>query len=466
MQRMFMFLMWMLLPSLAWAGEGESLNGAEIGLIWGAPFAGILLSIAVFPLLASHFWEHHYGKIAAAWAVAFVLPMAAIYGPGFALHTVLHTLLLEYIPFIALIAALFTVAAGIRVRGPFGGTPLSNLGILAAGTAVASWTGTTGASMLFIRPLIRANLWRNNTTHIFVFFIFLVSNLGGALTPLGDPPLFMGFLKGIEFSWTLTNIWKEMLAVVIPLFVIFFALDTWAYKRETGQAEPSEEKYGLDGLVNLPLLLAVIGAVLLSAMWKPGTYIDVGGIHVEHQNIAREVILLIVAGVSLKLTPKAVHEANEFSWGPLKEVAKLFVVIFITIAPVIAILNAGEQGALASLVAMTRTESGELSNPMFFWMTGALSSFLDNAPTYLVFFELAGGDPKELMTTLSTTLAAVSCGAVFMGANSYIGNAPNFMVKAVVESRGVKMPSFFAYCGWALVFLVPLFGLVTVLFFT
>lgn len=458
-----------LAPGIAQAAGADApvVDGAALGLAWAIPFAGILLSIALFPLFAGHVWEHHYGKIAAAWALAFIVPFTIVFGIQTALYTVLHTLLLEYIPFIILLFALFAITGGIRIKGGMTGSPLSNTTTLAVGALVASWAGTTGASMLFIRPMIRANRWRENNQHVFIFFIFLVSNMGGVLTPLGDPPLFIGFLRGVDFFWTTSHLFSEMLVVVVPLLAVFYVLDRYRWRRESAAAPPglAAEKLGIEGWINIVLLGAVVGAVLLSATWRPGWSFEIFHNTIEAQDLARDVLLVVIALVSMRVTPAPIHASNEFSWGPMQEVAKLFIAIFLTIAPVIAILKAGREGVFSGLVALTSHADATPNNAMYFWLSGLLSSFLDNAPTYLVFFELAGGEPQRLMHQLPVTLAAISCGAVFMGANSYIGNAPNFMVKAVCESRGVKMPSFFGYCGWALIFLVPLYVLITVIFF-
>lgn len=449
------------------AGEGAPhLDGAELSLIWAIPFAGILLSIAIFPLVAPNFWHHHFGKIAAFWAAAFLLPFMAMHGLSLAVYELLHVLLLEYIPFIILLLSLFTVAGGVRLRGSLVGSPLVNTAILAFGTLIASWMGTTGAAMLLIRPIIQANEWRKHRVHTIVFFIFLVANIGGSLTPLGDPPLFLGFLKGISFFWPMTHLFGPMLVASIILLAVYFLLDTYLMRKETAKAPvQSGEKLALEGSFNILLLAGVVGAVLLSGLWKPGISFTIYHVQVELQNITRDVLLLGIAFVSWKVTSLESREANGFSWFPILEVAKLFVAIFITIVPAIAILKAGTDGALSGIVSLVTTADGAPNNAAYFWLTGILSSFLDNAPTYLVFFNTAGGDPQELMGPLALTLQAIAAGAVFMGANSYIGNAPNFMVKAIAEERGIKMPSFFGYIGWAIVFLIPLFGLLTVLFF-
>ncbi|MBK8906540.1 MAG: sodium:proton antiporter [Rhodospirillales bacterium] len=453
----------------AHGGGAPHLDGAELGLWWGVPFAGILLSIAIFPLAAPHFWEEHFGKVSALWIVATLVPFFLAFGWQLALYEVLHLTLLEYLPFIILLLALYTVAGGIHFRGSFRGSPASNTAFLAAGTAIASWTGTTGASMLLIRPVMRANAERRYKVHVIVFFIFLVSNIGGALTPLGDPPLFLGFLKGVDFFWPTVHVFLPMLVVAIPLLAIFFIMDTVLYRRETPAAQmarPGEPaKVGISGWANVALLGGVVAAVLLSGTWKPGVTFNIYHVLVELQNVVRDVLLLLITWVSWRYTDRAHRRANAFNWHPILEVAKLFAGIFVTIMPVIAILKAGQLGALQPVLSLVTTETGEPVNAMYFWVTGILSSFLDNAPTYLVFFNAAGGDAEVLMGPMAQTLLAISAGAVFMGANSYIGNAPNFMVKAIAESSGIRMPSFIGYLGWSTVILLPLFAVVTFIFF-
>ena len=441
---------------------------AALSLAWGAPFAAILLAIALGPLLAPGFWHHHYGKVSAACALAFLLPFALQFGATTALHALVHTLLAEFIPFIILLTALFATTGGIHVRGNLHGTPAVNTALLGIGAGLASVMGTTGASMLLIRPLLRANDARRYRTHVVVFFIFLVANIGGSLTPLGDPPLFLGFLKGVDFFWTTKAMLAPMLVSVAVLLALFFLLDRWFYRQEDQlPVDPTPDApLRIEGWINLLVLgPLVLLAVLVSGTWNPGVQFDVLGTPVELQNLARDLALIAITFASLRLTAPAVREANHFEWGPMVEVAKLFAGIFLTIIPVIAILQAGREGALAPLVALVTDGAGRPDNPMYFWLTGALSSFLDNAPTYLVFFNLAGGDAQALMGPLAATLTAISAGAVFMGANTYIGNAPNFMVRSIAVSRGVPMPSFFGYMLWSGAILLPLFVLLTLVFF-
>jgi Na+/H+ antiporter NhaD/arsenite permease-like protein len=456
------------LLSASGAASAAEVDGAALAAWWGIPFAGMLLSIAIMPLAAPKVWHHHYGKISAGWALAFMLPYAALFGAGSAGTALVHALVAEYIPFIILLTALFTAAGGIYVRGNLHGSPVLNTALMAIGAVLASLMGTTGASMLLIRPLIRANDNRKHVVHVVVFFIFIVSNAGGSLTPLGDPPLFLGFLKGVDFFWTMKHIFPETLFLVGTLLVLFYLIDSYWYRKEGVMPQdptPDTPSLGIDGGINLLPLAAVVVLVLMSGTWKPGISFDVFGTPVELQQLVRDGGLIVVALVSLAITPKSVREANQFSWAPMQEVAKLFIGIFLTMIPVLAMLKAGEAGAFA---AVTRAVTGADGQPLpwaYFWFSGVLSSFLDNAPTYLVFFNLAGGDPQVLMTTLASTLAAVSAGSVFMGANTYIGNAPNFMVKAIAEDRGIRMPSFFGYMAWSCAILLPLFVVMTFIWF-
>ena len=456
-----------LVPALCFA---SGLDGSHLNLWWSVPFFGLLLSIALCPLLTPALWHHHFGKIVLGWALAFLLPCAAIFGLGTAASGAAHACIAEYLPFIILVTALFVVAGGIYIKGNLHGTPVLNAVLLALGTLLASVMGTTGASMLMIRPVIRANDNRKHVKHIVVFFIFLVSNAGGSLTPLGDPPLFLGFLKGVDFFWTMRNIFPETLFLCVALLAIFYLLDRYYYHNREDELPPEQDPtpdspIRFEGTINFVLLAAIVGLVLLSGFWKTGVTLSIFGVDVELQNLVRDTLLLAVIAISLAITPDCARKGNDFSWGPIQEVGKLFAGIFITIIPVVAMLRAGESGAFAVVIGVVTDSSGQPINAMYFWATGILSSFLDNAPTYLVFFNTAGGDPATLMTSLAATLAAISCGSVFMGANSYIGNAPNMMVKAIAEERGIRMPTFFGYMGWSCMVLIPLFILMTFIFF-
>ena len=453
-------------------GEVPHLDGSieNLNIIWVIPFIGILLSIAVFPLVAPLFWHHHFGKVSLFWAVSLIGPFLLKEGLEITLYELLHVAFLEYIPFIILLLALFTISGGVRLTGTLIGTPSVNTLIILIGTILASWMGTTGAAMLLIRPLIRANAHRKHKVHVIVFFIFLVANIGGSLTPLGDPPLFLGFLKGVDFFWTTTAMLKPMAFMVICLLILFYVFDKYYFGRELTletNLNGESHKLGLEGSFNLLLLLGVIGGVLLSGFWDgKGIYYDVYHIRLELQNLVRDGLLLGLTYASWILTSRKIRTANDYTWFPIIEVAKLFAGIFVTIIPAIAILKAGTHGALVSVVSSVSNADGSPIDFMYFWATGILSSFLDNAPTYLVFFNTAGGNATTLMGDLPNTLLAISAGAVFMGANTYIGNAPNFMVKSISEASGIEMPSFFGFfIKWAVPILFPLFILVSFLFF-
>lgn len=460
-------LLLLLLPTGA---RAAGLDGARLPLAYALPFAALLLGIALLPLAAARWWHRHFGKFAAACALAFLLPCAWQFGAGAAAAGFVHALVAEYIPFVVLLATLYAVAGGIHVSGSLRGTPALNTGLLAAGTVLASLMGTTGAAMLLIRPLIRANEGRRHSTHVFVFFIFLVANAGGALTPLGDPPLFLGFLKGVDFSWPLRHILPQTAFLVACLLALFFAIDRHFHRKEgcrPGDPAPGSAPQAIrvHGRINFLLLLGVIALVLMSGTWRPGVAFAAAGAAVGWESIARDLGLAAILLLSLWLTPAMAREGNQFNWAPMAEVAKLFAGIFLTMIPVLAMLQAGPQGPFAPIVASVTDAGGQPVALMYFWATGLLSGFLDNAPTYLVFFNLAGGDAQVLMTRLAPTLAAISAGAVFMGALSYIGNAPNMMVKAVVEDRGLRMPSFFGYMAWSACILLPLLAAMGLIWF-
>lgn len=439
------------------------LHGADFSLVWALPFIGLLLTIATGPTLFRAVWHAHYGKIAGAWALLLLVPLAAVYGILPMAEAAVHGLLGEYLSFIILVFTLYVVAGGILVTGDLRGTPATNTTILALGTLLASLVGTTGAAMILVRPLIRANAQRAHRAHVVVFFIILVANIGGALSPLGDPPLFVGFLHGIDFLWPLQHLWRQTLIVAGLVLVIFGVLDTALHRREPAPPSRVAAPLALRGKVNIVLIGLIIAAIMLSALWKPGIRFTVAGTVLEAQNVARDLALLAIALLSLWLTPREHRAENDFTWEPIIEVAKLFAAIFVCIVPVLAMLRAGHEGPFAFLLTAVTAHDNLPNEAAYFWLAGMLSAFLDNAPTYLVFFELAGGNAPELMGPLAGTLAAISLGAVFMGALSYIGNAPNFMVYAIAEERGIAMPSFFAYLGWAALILLPLFLLLTVL---
>src|SRR5215470_18288532 len=464
-KRLAAALLTCLAPSSAHAA---ALDGAQLSWPWGLPFIGILLTIAIGPLLFPRVWHRHYGKLAFAWATLTLAPMAALHGVPTALAELVHAMLGEYLSFIVLLLTLYVVAGGILVTSNLRGTPLVNTAILVFGTAIASVVGTTGAAMILIRPLIRANAARLNNVHVIVFFIILVANVGGALSPLGDPPLFVGFLHGVDFFWTTWHLLMPTVLVAGLVLAAFLALDLWHYRNDrlittVGETDPPLD-LRVRGTINLALIAAIIAAILGAAWWQPGIAFDIYGTKVELQNLLRDVVLLGIAFLSLILTHDEHREANGFTWDPILEVAILFASIFVCIIPVLLALQAGKDGSLAWLLTAVTASDGSPNNIAYFWLTGVLSAFLDNAPTYLVFFELAGGDAAKLMGPLAGTLAAISMGAVYMGAMTYIGNAPNLMIYAIALERGIKMPSFFGYLVWSTAILLPVLAIVTVIF--
>jgi len=460
-------LLVLLAPCAAFAA---SLDGAKLSVLWAVPFAGILLSIALFPLFAPHFWHHHFGKVAVFWALCCAVPLF-IYAPfNVALGSIAHAMIGDYIPFILFVGALFIVAGGIHIQGRFVGTPIVNAVILVIGALFANLMGTTGAAMLLIRPLIRANANRKYKMHTFIFFIFIVANIGGCLTPLGDPPLFLGFLRGVDFFWTFTHLLMPLGLTLAILIGLYLLIDFFFYRKDVAEGNLANafstkgRMIEIKGSINFLYLAGIVGAVLMSGIWKSGVEFSLLSVHLTLQGIVRDCCFIVLALLSLATTPHVARKANEFTWAPILEVAKLFFGIFMCIVPVLEMLRAGHAGAFSSLVALVTNEAGEFNNMMFFWLTGMLSAFLDNAPTYLAFFNLAGGDPVTMMTTHAHTLMAVSMGAVFMGAVSYIGNAPNFMVVAICGERNIKMPTFFGYMIWSVGILFPTFFIVNSVF--
>ena len=443
------------------------LDGATLSWLWATPFLGILLTIALGPVAFPGQWSRHHGKFAAAWSATTIAAIALYAGMATALDTLARAALADYMSFIALLFALYVVAGGILVTGNLRGTPGSNAGMLFAGTLLASLVGTTGAAMIVVRPLLRANEHRRHAAHVMVFAIFLVANIGGAITPLGNPPLFVGFLHGVDFFWTVQHLVPMTCFLVALVLAIFFAIDSWFYRREHPKADLSTHDatgVRIRGWINVPLIVAIIAAIVLSSAWQPGITFNVAGQELALQNLVRDVTLLAIALVSLKLTPVEHRTANGFTWEPIRKVAKLFAGIFICIAPVLAMLRAGERGAFAWLLALA-SEGDMPHNLAYFWLSGGLSAFLDNAPAYLVLFELAGGNASEMMGPLAGTLAAISIGTCAMGALTYIGNAPNLMIYAIAVERGIAMPSFFGFMLWSGAALLPVFAIAGYVFF-
>jgi Na+/H+ antiporter NhaD/arsenite permease-like protein len=436
-------------------------------LVWGAPFLGLLLSIALAPLVAPRVWHRHYGKLTAFWSLALLVPDAVLRGAAPTGAALLDTALLEYLPFALLLGSLFVIAGGLRLTGTPRGAPGVNTAMLAIGTLLASVIGTPGAAMLMIRPLIRANRHRRHSAHVFVFVILLVANVGGALTPLGNPPLFLGFLSGVPFFWPLTHLWAPTLLAAAGLLVSFYALDSYTFRRgrRAKPPVPAEiEKLGIDGVVNLPLLALVMGAVLLRTFWHPDLSLPLAGLRWNAAAIAADALFAAAALASLALTTPQTRRRNDFAWEPMIEVAVLFAGIFITLIPVTAMIAAGAHGPAAPLFQRLMP-GGVARDALFYWVTGLLSAILDNAPSYLVLLQVAGKDGAAVAAAAPHTLAAISIGAVFFGALTYIGNAPNLLIRGIAESHGIRMPRFFAYIGWASLCLLPWLLLVQLVFF-
>ena len=458
--------------SVAFAAEkGAESVGSTLSLSYCIPFVGMLLCIAICPLVVGEWWEKWKPAAVIFWSLAFVIPFAVFIGAGTAWEQVLESIIGDYLGFIVLLFGLFCVAGNIVLEGDLVGTPKLNVLLLLIGTALSGWIGTTGASMVMIRPLIRANKWRQRKAQIVIFFIFLVSNIGGCLTPVGDPPLLMGFNNGVGFFWSL-NLLPVMLLNVAILLLLFFIIDNNAYKKDVADGlkpETSEEKkkLRLAGAHNIIFMIVIVAAVILSGVLPQQVPFFAKGIHfygeveLSYASILEMVMILAAAFLSFHTTKKEVREENHFTWDAIQEVAVLFIGIFITMIPALLILKA------------RGSELGIERPWQFFWMTGFLSSFLDNTPTYLVFFTTAvhsalkGGTMVKVLdgTIPKIFLMAISCGAVFMGANTYIGNAPNFMVRSIAEENGIKMPSFFGYMAWSVSCLIPVFLIDTLIFF-
>lgn len=461
----------------------ENSLGTLLPLYSVIPFVGMLLSIALGPVLFPNIWHNHFGKISFAWACLLGIPLIIVYGQQ-GVDEILHILIADYVPFIVLLGALFTVGGGILIRTSMKGTTAVNVGFLTLGSFLASLMGTTGAAMLLIRPFLRVNKHRKYKAFLVVFFIFTIANVGGSLTPLGDPPLFLGFLHGVPFFWTL-NLFLPMLVVLAAIMIIYVIFDRYFLAKERKEGGLSSDSPGSDssdkndvlpsgkkievlGFQNFILLAAIVGVIIFSGSVKMNE-VNILGVHMGLQDVIRNLVLVLIMIISIKITPKVLRDENDFSWGPILEIVYLFFGIFITMVPALSILKAGEAGSLAFITAA-------VNNPIqYFWITGALSGVLDNAPTYLTFFSTALGQfypgmaeaeaVALLIENQAIYLLAISASSVFFGAMTYIGNAPNFMVRSIAEESGVKMPSFFGYMVYSCAILLPIYALVTLLFF-
>jgi len=447
------------------------LNGALLSAMWAFPFLGMILSIAIIPLVLPKFWGKHYGTVSFTWAAITLIGLAIKLGFPISLHALVVVLFEQYFPFIFLLLSLFTITGGINLKGDLVGNPRLNTFILLIGAILASWLGTTGAAILLIRPLISANNWRIHRVHTIIFFIFIVANIAGSLTPIGNPPLLMGFISKVPFFWPISRLITPTIFSCLILLVVYYMIDSYLYTKEIERPKPKTNKsLSLTGGWNFLLLIGVIGAVLISSQ-DLGTAFTFMEVPMPTGELIEILAMIAITLISIKITRKETRKANLFTWHPIIEVGKIFAAIFICMAPLIAMLRAGADGPL-KFVIDSLSSNGQPVNYMYYWLSGTLSAFLDSAPAYLVFFHTAaapaaalGMAPHTFMTdVMPTTLIAITMGASFMGAITYIGNAPNMMIQAIAEDDGIKMPSFFGYMVWSICILVPLFILMQFLF--
>ncbi len=431
------------------------------GLIWAVPFLGVLASVAVLPALVPRFWHRRAGLVAGFWIACLLLGQAVATGPASAAASAWHALLIEYLPFVTLLFALYAAGGGVLIRGGPAGRPAGNTAMLAAGMVLGMVMGQAGAAMVLINPLLHANAHRRRKVHLVLFVIVLVANASGALTPLGNPPLYIGFLEGVPFFWTTRHLVLPLLLLAGVLLATFYLVDRRLAAGE--RAAPAPARLRIRGWGNAVLIL-LTGAVVLAQNATTGGEVLLFGQQVAVTRLVAIVAFVAVTILSATLTPLAIRRANEFAWEPMMEVGKLFLAIFITIEPVLRMLEAGLHGPLAWVLRLTLDGAGDPRPAAYFWLAGILSALLDNAPTYLVFFKLAGLHPA-FQPEQVRELTALSAGAVFFGGLTYIGNAPNMMLRGVAAHRGVRMPGFFGFMMMAAVMLLPVFVLLTVVFF-
>ncbi len=432
-----------------------------VNLFWIVPFIGIIFSMSFIPVIYPAFWNKYSSYIPFIWTGIYLVAIFFVFSPITVITAIFKPLIDDYLSFIIQITALYIVSGGIYINFPEGKGPSFNTIFLIFGSILAGWIGTTGAAMLLIRPFLRINAKRKHKVHLMIFFIFLIANIGGAATPLGDPPLFIGFLKGIDFFWFIKHLYPILFSTIIALCLLFYLIDSFYFKKETGRFELSRDNasFTIKGIRNLLLLIIILLTVILCDFDKT---FEVFGEQYKYSSLLRNVILVSVSFLSIKITHKNIREQNGFTIAPIKEVAEFFIAIFITVAPVLYILGKGQNGAL-SFIFDWIAPNGEFILSKCFWISGLLSSILDNAPTFLIFFHITSGNALELMTTKASLLMSFSISTVFMGALTYIGNAPNLMVRSISESYGVKVPSFLGYMFWSLGILIPIFLIISYL---
>lgn len=438
------------------------------------PFAGVLLSIAFFPLLIPSIWHKYENFILIFWLVLSQCLCFMSLGWYLTEHLMVHVFLKEYLPFVILIGTLYIISGGINIKIERKATTKLNILVFLVGEILANFIGTTGTSVVLLRPLIEINKDRKYKVHTIIFFIFLVSNIGGCLLPFGDPPLFLGYLKGVSFFWTLKNMFLIFLCTSVSLLLIYYFIDKYFIRKEKKEnvenfsVAPTDGKncVKITGLFNIGLMIFVVLCIAFSGNLPEKQLFVVVGSPIFLSDLVRDSVLLLLSFASYKLTPKKngerIHKINNFSWGPMKEVSKYFSAIFLTMAPVSLMLKGGHE-----FFEPIRQVLQSAANPgfLYFWFVSPFSAFLDNAPTYLIFFKIAGGDANFLMNEGAQILKAISASSVFMGAMTYIGNAPNFMVKAIAKQDGVEMPSFVGYMLWSAAILLPVFAIISFFMF-
>ncbi|MDR2723776.1 MAG: sodium:proton antiporter [Holosporaceae bacterium] len=428
-------------------------------VLWSMPFLGIIFSMSCFPLLCPRLWSRCAGYVPLFWISVYVLAVGGFLGVAHVIPAICEPIITDYLPFIILISALYIVSGGIFISFSRGHGPIFNTAYLFVGSIIAGWIGTTGAAALLIRPFLRANQGRKYTVHLMVFFIFLVANVGGAATPLGDPPLFIGFLKGVDFFWFIRHLFPILFGTITVLCGIFFLLDLILFRLDLGITyERSEGPFlQIQGMGNVILIVMILLVVIFCNF--DGAFILYGE-RFSYASILRNTLLAIISLVSLKITPTEIRRKNDFSFAPIREIAELFAGIFITVAPIIDMLHRGPNGEFGWIFEWI-APGGEFLASRCFWASGILSAILDNAPTFLIFFHLTSGDPHVLMTLKSNILMAFSISTVFMGALTYIGNAPNLIVKSISVNHGVRVPSFMGYMKWSCLILLPIFVVIS-----
>ncbi len=435
---------------------------AAIALPWGAPFLGVLVSIAVLPMLAPRLWHRRMAWVMGLWTAALLLPWVAAFGAADAAHLAWHAILVEYLSFVTILLALYAAGGGVLVRGGPAGTPGGNTLMLGVGMALGVVMGQAGAAMVMINPLLHANAHRRRKVHLPLFLIVLIANASGALTPLGNPPLYIGFLQGVPFLWPARHLIAPLAVLTGLLLLAFYLIDRHLAADEP--PAPAPARLHVRGWPNA-VLIVLTGAVVLAQNAARAGDVSILGEAVPLMRLVAILAFVAITLASAAITPKAVRQANDFTWAPMKEVALLFLAIFVTIQPVLHMLEAGLSGPLGPVLRLTLTAAGTPRPAAFFWLAGILSAFLDNAPTYLVFFNIARIEPATMTDAQAVSLAALSAGAVFFGGLTYIGNAPNMMVRGVAAHRGVRMPGFLGFLCLSAALLLPVFAILTALFF-